>query len=270
RCHPAPSGRVRRTAALAGRIVSSGGTLVLIRHGQSAGNADGVFTGLLDVPLTRRGRDEAIAAAAQLNDAAITLGTLICSPLLRAQQTAELLEGQLDPHPGNRITDWQLAERNYGRLTGHRKDEIAQRYGQAQFQSWRRSMDDAPPPMSRATASRLFRGRGDGITEAHLGRTEALRDAVARVSECLRELITPRLELGQVVAVVAHGNSLRALCAILDHLSDDEVMALNLPTGQPLIYQLDSEGHPLQRGGEYLDPAVATAAAALIASEGGT
>lgn len=250
--------------------MSSRGTLVLIRHGQSAGNADGIFTGLLDVPLTRLGRDEAIAAAAQLNEAAITLDTMICSPLSRAQQTAELLAGQLEQPPGDRIIAWQLAERNYGMLTGHRKDEIAQRYGQEQFQSWRRSMDDAPPPMSRAAASRLFRGRGDGITEAHLGRTESLRDVVTRVSECLREQIAPRLELGQVVAVVAHGNSLRALCAILDHLSDDEVMALNLPTGQPLIYRLDPKGHPARRGGEYLDPAVATAAAALIASEGGT
>lgn len=250
--------------------MSSGHTLILLRHGQSAGNADGIFTGLLDVPLTRVGRGEAISAATMLNRAGIRPDTLICSPLLRAQQTAQLLRQHLIPVPAESIADWQLSERNYGVLTGHRKTEIVQRFGRDQFASWRRSLDDAPPRMSSATAARLFRGRADGVTEAHLGRTESLRDVVRRVAACLRELIEPRLKQDRVVTVIAHGNSLRAMCAVLDQLSDAEVRALNLPTGEPLVYRLDDGGRPLERGGTYLDPAAALAAATLIAHEGGT
>lgn len=255
---------------MAGRLVISSRTLILLRHGQSSGNADGIFTGLLDAPLTRVGRDEAIAAVAMLNTAGIELDTLVCSPLLRAQQTAELLIRHLVPAPSERITDWQLAERNYGTLTGQGKDEIAKRYGPEQFLSWRRSVDDAPPAMTRAAAVRLFRGRRDGVTEQHLGRTESLRDVMARVTACWHELVEPRLDQGRVVAVVAHGNSLRALCAVVDELTDAEVSALNLPTGHPLIYQIDDDGRSLRRGGTYLDPRAAAAAATLIAHEGGT
>ena len=106
--------------------------------------------------------------------------------------------------------------------------------------------------------------------EAHLGRTESLRDVIARVGACWRELIQPRLERGLTVAVVAHGNSLRALCAVLDRLSDGEIRDLNLPTGHQLIYRLDAAGRPAPRGGSYLDPTGAAAAATLIAHQGGT
>lgn len=245
-------------------------TLIIIRHGQSSGNADGIFTGLLDVPLTRVGRDQAIAAAAMLHDSGVMPDTLICSPLLRAQQTARLLTTNLAPPPSEKITDWQLAERNYGALTGQRKDDVAERYGAEQFLSWRRSVDEAPPAMTRAIAIRLFRGRRDGITEQHLGRTESLREVIVRVTACWHELIEPRLIHGSTVAVIAHGNSLRALCAVLDGLSDAEVRELNLPTGHPLIYQIDGNGKPITRGGTYLDPRAARKAAALIAHEGGT
>lgn len=251
-------------------LVRSSGALVLIRHGQSAGNAGGIFTGLLDVPLSPVGRDEAIRAAALLDAAGIEPDTLICSPLLRARQTARLLSQHLVRRPTEQLVDWQLAERNYGALTGCSKSSVVDRHGWDRFVSWRRSVDDAPPAMSRGDASRLYRGRLDGITEAHLGRTESLRDVVARVAACWRELIRPRLERGLTVAVVAHGNSLRALCTVLDRLSDDEIRDLNLPTGHPLVYHLDPSGRPTPRGGTYLDPKGAAAAAVLIAHEGGT
>lgn len=250
--------------------MSPGHALILLRHGQSAGNADSIFTGLLDVPLTRLGRQQTISAATMLNRIGIQPDALICSPLLRARQTAILLRQHLDEVPSELIADWQLAERNYGVLTGHRKNEVARRYGHDQFVSWRRSVDEAPPPMNRATAARLFHGRADGITEAHLGRTESLRHVIRRVAACLHELVEPRLEQNRIVAVIAHGNSLRAMCAVLDELTDAEVSALNLPTGEPLLYHLDDCGRPLHRGGTYLDPAAAAAAATLIAHEGGT
>lgn len=245
-------------------------TLILLRHGESSGNADGIFTGILDVPLTTVGRDEAIAAASMLNDASIQPDTFISSPLLRSQQTAKLLTDHLLCAPSENIADWQLAERNYGALTGQRKDEILKRYGTEQFLAWRRSVNGSPPAMTQATANQLFRGRRDGITEQHLGRTESLRDVIVRVSACWRELIEPRLGHGRVVAVIAHGNSLRALCAVLDDLTDLEVRELNLPTGQPLVYQITPDGHPAHRGGTFLDPRAAHAAATLIAHEGGT
>ncbi len=239
-------------------------TLVLVRHGQSQANADGLFTGLLDVPLTDRGRAEAARAARMLNDAGLAPPVWFCSPLRRARETAAILTAE-SSRPPRRVTwDWRLAERNYGALTGRTKQSVLTEYGQQQFLAWRRSVDVAPPPMSDEQRATL----GDAPTA--LGLTEALRDVVVRVGEAWREDIEPALRRNGSALVLAHGNSLRALCVVLDALTHAEVQALNIPTGHPLIYRIASDGRPQVRGGRYLDPITAQAAAARIAQEGGT
>lgn len=207
--------------------MTEAGTLVLVRHGQSAANAAGIFTGMLDVPLTELGREEATRAAELLNEARLWPEVCLSSPLRRAQETTAILRERLHRPPTTVETDWRLSERHYGALTGRSKTGVLQQYGQAQFQAWRRSVDSAPPPMTpdqHGTLSAPF-------LEAGLGNTESLRDVIARVDACYQELIEPVLRSGWDVLVVAHGNSLRAMCTILDQLDDADAEALNLPTG---------------------------------------
>lgn len=242
------------------------GTLVLLRHGQSTANAAGLFTGLEDVPLTTAGRVEAAAAARLLDASNLWPNVWVVSPLRRARQTADIMARQASGTSATMRDDWRLSERNYGALTGRSKAEVLAEYGEAQFLSWRRSVDDTPPPMTEATHAMLK------LAEAHpeLGYTESLRDVIGRVGDCYREQIEPIVRSGGSVLVIAHGNSLRALCAIIDRLDDDEIRELNLPTGQPLVYNIRADGSPALRGGRYLDPSNAEAAAFAIAHEGGT
>jgi 2,3-bisphosphoglycerate-dependent phosphoglycerate mutase len=238
--------------------------LVLLRHGQSQANADGLFTGLLDVPLTDIGRAEAAYAAHLLNDAEMWPQVCFCSPLVRATQTAAILQTDLSHAPARTVYDWRLAERNYGALTGCTKEAVRAEHGELRFRAWRRSVHTAPPPMS----SRQRQTLGD-VPEA-LGLTESLHDVMVRVDAAWQHDIKPAMRRYGSVLLVAHGNSLRALCTILDALTDSEVEALNLPTGHPLVYRFASSDQPLTRGGEYLDPPAARIASAQIAREGGT
>jgi 2,3-bisphosphoglycerate-dependent phosphoglycerate mutase len=242
------------------------GTLVLLRHGQSRANADGLFTGLLDVPLTQTGRAEAVHAAELLNDANLAPSTWFCSPLRRARQTAGILRGLVRRPPERVELDWRLVERNYGALTGRTKRSVLAEHGEHQFRAWRRSVDTAPPPMSATQQATVYAG-GPG---AHLSATESLRDVIMRVGELWHQRIAPSAGVEESVLVVAHGNSLRALAAILDDLDDAAVERLNIPTGHPLVYRLDAQSRPLEAGGRYLDPDAAAAAAITIAREGGT
>lgn len=242
----------------------SDGNLVLVRHGQSQANAEGLFTGILDVPLTGTGRAEAVRAAELLDDAELWPPICFCSPLQRARATAEILDARLRHAPGRTVYDWRLAERNYGALTGRTKRSVLAEYGQTQFFAWRRSVDIAPPAMSIAQRQSL------GYAPEMLGRTESLNDVIARVGAAWRQRIEPAVHRCGSALVVAHGNSLRALCSILDDLTDAEVQNLNIPTGHPLIYRIAENGRPLLRGGEYLDPISARSASEQIAQEGGT
>jgi 2,3-bisphosphoglycerate-dependent phosphoglycerate mutase len=251
--------------------VHEAGVLIVLRHGESTANAAGLFTGVLDAPLSVRGIHEAYAATALLNAAGLAPDTVFTSALGRARQTAEIVAAGLDHHPARVVSDWRLNERNYGALTGRSKDDVRTEFGDEQFLAWRRSVDEAPPPMSdrlydEFASSALFRG----LPGAALTRTEALSDVIARVGGFFTEQVEPLLARGRTVLVIAHGNSLRALCAALDRLDDQAIRDLNLPTGQPLVYRFDSAAQPVPAGGRYLDAVTALAAAVTLANEGGT
>ncbi|TFD12528.1 2,3-diphosphoglycerate-dependent phosphoglycerate mutase [Cryobacterium sp. TMT4-10] len=265
-------------------IVREAGVLILLRHGESTANAAGLFTGVLDAPLSEQGIREAQAATALLNLALageLLPGpgagadpppvTLFTSTLARARQTAAIVAAGLAIPPAHCDADWRLNERNYGALTGRSKNDVRAEFGEEQFVAWRRSVDAAPPPMSDAlhdefARSALFRG----LPPAALTRTEALSEVIERVGAVLEERVDPLLARGQTVLVIAHGNSLRALCAVLDGLDDQQIRDLNLPTGHPLVYRFDSADRPNPAGGRYLDAVTALAAAVRLASEGGT
>lgn len=251
--------------------------VVLCRHGESTANADGLFTGVLDVSLSERGRREAIEAGQLLRDSGLSFQHAYCSELARAWQTAEILEQELPTLPSF-VRDWRLNERNYGGLTSLTKKAVREAFGEQQFLAWRRSVHTPPPPMrddlyDALAATELFRR----LPEAALVRTESLADVMIRVEAFWRERVDPALRRGENVLVVAHGNSLRALCAVVDDLPDEQVRTLGLPTGHPLRYDMSPDGDerrgmllPLVPGGTYLDEPAALAAAEHLAREGGT
>ncbi|TFD94573.1 2,3-bisphosphoglycerate-dependent phosphoglycerate mutase [Cryobacterium lactosi] len=241
----------------------SGGSLVLLRHGQSTANAAGLFTGILDPGLSPSGADEAGTAAGLLLTHDLVPDAVFVSPLQRAAQTAAIVAAALNLPATTVGTDWRLNERNYGALTGRHKDDVRAEAGEEQFLAWRRSVDTAPPPLSdeqfaafQRTA--LFRG----LPALALTRTESLRNVMARIGDFHAERIVPLLAADRTVLVVAHGNSLRAYCAVLEHLDKSAIHRLNLPTGHPLVYQAG--------GRRYLDAPRAEAAALALTLDGGT
>lgn len=244
------------------------GSLVLLRHGESETNRAGVFTGLLDAPLTGLGERQARRAGHLLRAAGLVPDVILTSTLQRAVRTAELVIDALDIDvPLEKI--WQLNERNYGELTGVAKTDARQTLGDIEYLRLRRSREGRPAKMSlrlwvRLRCSPPLRA----LPTNAVRRTEALSDVITRLSPVLERRILPSARRGNVL-VVAHGNSLRAVSACIDKLTDDELSHLNLPTGQPLRYRTTSAGAFTPRGGEYLDPE-AHQAAALIAAEGGT
>jgi 2,3-bisphosphoglycerate-dependent phosphoglycerate mutase len=240
-----------------------GASLVLLRHGQSTANAAGLFTGILDPGLSPSGAAEARAAAQLLTTNGLVPDAVLVSPLGRAEQTAAIVAAELNLPAGTVSTDWRLNERNYGALTGRHKDDVRAEVGEAQFLAWRRSVDTAPPAMSDAQfadfeRTALFRG----LPARALTRTESLRDVMARIEEFHTEQIEPLLAQERTVLVVAHGNSLRAYCAVLESLDKPAIHRLNLPTGHPLVYQAG--------GRRYLDAPRAEAAALALTLDGGT
>jgi 2,3-bisphosphoglycerate-dependent phosphoglycerate mutase len=246
-------------------------TLVLLRHGESEWNALNLSTGWVDVALSERGREEAVNGGRLLREAAesgrLSLPDVVHTSLLRrAINTAAIALDVADRHWIPVRRDWRLNERHYGALQGKNKSETLQKFGEEQFQLWRRSYDVPPPPLADDDEySQVGDVRYAGID---VPRTECLRDVVARLVPYWEQAIVSDLRAGRTVLVTAHGNSLRALVKHLDGISDADIAGLNIPTGQPLVYRLDDALRPPVAGGEYLDPEAAATAAAAVANQG--
>ncbi|MEO0420927.1 MAG: 2,3-diphosphoglycerate-dependent phosphoglycerate mutase [Pseudomonadota bacterium] len=243
-------------------------TLVLVRHGQSTWNLDNRFTGWKDVDLTEQGRGEAIAAGKLIREAGLTFDVAYTSVLTRAIRTLWSILDELDLLwlPVHR--QWELNERHYGALQGLNKAETAAKHGDEQVHIWRRSYDIPPPAMEDGDERHPRHDRRyAGVDPAHLPGTESLKDTLARVQPFWEREIAPRVRSGERVLIAAHGNSLRALVKMLSGISDDEITGLNIPTGVPLVYELDDDLKEISRA--YLgDPEAIKAAAAAVAAQG--
>ncbi|WP_446666312.1 phosphoglyceromutase [Flexivirga sp. B27] len=243
-------------------------TLVLLRHGESEWNAKNLFTGWVDVPLSDKGRAEAVHGGELLTEGGVLPDVVHTSLLRRAITTAALALDAADRHWIPVKRDWRLNERHYGALQGKDKKATLEEFGEEQFMTWRRSFDVPPPPID---AGDDYSQDGD-VRYADLGdqmpASECLKDVVERFLPYWDEAIVPDLKAGKTVLVAAHGNSLRALVKHLDNISDEDIVGLNIPTGQPLVYRLDDNLKPTVAGGEYLDPVAAKAAAEAVANQG--
>jgi 2,3-bisphosphoglycerate-dependent phosphoglycerate mutase len=243
-------------------------TLIMIRHGESEWNDKGLFTGWVDASLSERGKLEAARSGQQLADAGLRPDIVHTSVLNRAIQTANIaLEvADLAWLPVRR--SWRLNERHYGALQGKDKAAIRAQFGAEQFMLWRRSYDVPPPPLpDDDPLSQVGDPRYALLPDELVPRTECLRDVVIRMLPYWHDAIVPDLAVGRVTLVVAHGNSLRALVKHLDHISDADIAELNIPTGMPLVYELDDRFRRT-RPGRYLDPEGAAAAANAVRAQG--
>lgn len=244
-------------------------TLILIRHGESEWNAEGLFTGWVDAALSERGRAEAARGGELLAEVGLVPDMVHTSVLNRAIQTANIAldVAGLAWLPVRR--SWRLNERHYGALQGKNKAQVRQQYGDEQFMIWRRSYDVPPPPLADDDPlSQAADPRYAQLPDELLPRTECLRDVLARLLPYWHDQLIPDLAAGRTVLVVAHGNSLRALVKHLDDISDGDIAELNVPTGMPLVYDLDERFRPVTRGGRYLDPEAAELAAEAVRAQG--
>lgn len=222
-------------------------TLVLLRHGESEWNRENRFTGWTDVDLTDQGVTEAHRAGQLLREARLTFDVAFTSVLKRAIRTLWIVLEEMDLMWLPVYRDWQLNERHYGALQGLNKGETAERFGEEQVMIWRRSYGVSPPAVE--TDDPRFPGNDPAYANVDprlLPRTESLQDTVRRFLPLWCDTIAPMILSGKRVLIVAHGNSLRALAKHLDGLSGNEVVSLNIPTGVPLVYELDSELHPIR------------------------
>jgi 2,3-bisphosphoglycerate-dependent phosphoglycerate mutase len=243
-------------------------TLVLLRHGESVWNAKNLFTGWVDVDLSDKGRDEAVRGGELLVTEGLLPDVVHTSVLRRAINTANLALDTADRHWIPVRRHWRLNERHYGDLQGKDKKQTMAQFGEEQFMLWRRSYDVPPPPIAADNPnSQAGDPRYAGLGE-DMPQTECLKDVVARMIPYWENEIQADLRDGKMVLVAAHGNSLRALVKHLDGISDDDIAALNIPTGMPLVYELDDDFQPITRGGRYLDPEAAAEAAAAVANQG--
>ncbi len=221
--------------------------IVLLRHGESTWNQENRFTGWTDVDLTEKGRAEAKAAGQLLKAEGFAFDVAYTSVLKRAIRTLWMALEEMDRMWIPIHHSWRLNERHYGALQGLNKAETAAKFGDQQVLTWRRSYD-IPPPVLEADDPRV--GRSDpryaDLSAAELPRTECLKDTVARFLPYWHETIAPMVRSGKSVVVAAHGNSLRALVKYLDNISDADIVGLNIPTGQPLVYELDDDLKPLR------------------------
>ncbi len=242
--------------------------LVLLRHGESVWNKENRFTGWTDVDLSERGLAEAQQAGRVLKSEGYRFDIAYTSVLKRAIRTLWIGLDELDQMWTPVERSWRLNERHYGALQGLNKAETAARYGEAQVQLWRRSYDTRPP--SLATADPRYPGRDpryEHLNAADLPLTECLKDTVARFLPYWQTTIAPAIRAGQKVLIVAHGNSLRALVKYLDQIPDADIIDLNIPTGIPLVYELDGELKPVAH--HYLgDPEAVVKAEQAVASQG--
>jgi 2,3-bisphosphoglycerate-dependent phosphoglycerate mutase len=244
-------------------------TLVLLRHGESEWNSKGLFTGWVDVGLSAAGEQEAAAGGKLLAESGLRPSAVHTSVLTRAIQTANIALGEAGLLWLPVTRSWRLNERHYGALQGKDKAQTRAEFGDEQFMLWRRSYDVPPPPIADDDEfSQSADPRYAVLPPEARPRTECLKDVLARMLPYWYDQIVPDLGPGGTVLVVAHGNSLRALVKHLDQISDDDIAALNIPTGIPLVYELDDGFKPVTAGGRYLDPEAAAEAAEAVKNQG--
>jgi len=240
------------------------GKLVLVRHGQSIWNLENLFTGWTDVDLTEQGREEARQAGRELAREGFVPDLTFTSVLKRAIRTHWILLDEMDLLWLPVERSWRLNERHYGALQGLDKAQTVARHGEAQVKIWRRSYDIPPPPLTIEDERHpRFDRRYADVSATDLPATESLKDTLARVLPYWEQRLAPPLRAGRNLLVVAHGNSLRSLVKMLDRMSEEAIIELNIPTGVPLLYEFDEQLQP--RGSRYLgDPAAIAAAAEAV------
>ena len=242
--------------------------IVFMRHGESTWNLENRFTGWTDVDLTEKGVAEAKSAGRVLKEAGFTFDVAYTSVLKRAIRTLWLALDEMDMMYLPIKNDWRLNERHYGALQGLDKAETAAKFGDEQVLVWRRSYD-TPPPALEAGDDRTSFGdpRYAGLDKGQIPLTECLKDTVARVMPAWDDEIAPAIRAGKNILISAHGNSLRAIIKMLDNISDTDIVGLNIPNGQPLVYELDADLKPIKH--YYLGNQEAIAAAmAAVANQG--
>lgn len=242
--------------------------LVLLRHGESTWNKENRFTGWTDVDLSPRGIEEARKAGQLLKQNGFTFDVAFTSVLKRAIRTLWIVLDEMDLMWIPVYRSWRLNERHYGALQGLNKAETAAKYGEEQVLVWRRSYDIRPPGLEKTDARHSGNDpMYNGLDKKDIPLTECLKDTVERFLPYWHEVLAPAVKSGQRAIISAHGNSLRALVKYLDHIRDDEIVRLNIPTGIPLVYELDEDLKPLKS--YYLgDPAEVAKAMAAVARQG--
>ena len=242
--------------------------VVLLRHGESVWNKENLFTGWTDVDLSEKGKEEAKEAGLVLKEQGYIFDIAHTSVLKRAIRTLWLALDEMDLMWIPVVRDWRLNERHYGALQGLNKAETAAKYGEQQVKVWRRSYDIQPPALEEADPR--YPGhdpRYRSLTKSQLPLTECLKDTVARFLPCWHDVIAPDVRSGKRVPITAHGNSLRALVKFLDNIPEQKIVELNIPTGMPLVYELDDDLKPLKS--YYLgDPERVRQAMEAVASQG--
>ncbi len=241
-------------------------TLVLLRHGESEWNAKNLFTGWVDVPLSEKGVGEAKRGGTLLKGAGVLPDVVHTSLLRRAIVTANLALDEADRLWIPVQRSWRLNERHYGALQGKNKKETLEQYGEEQFMLWRRSYDVPPPQIE--LGSQFSQDTDPRYAGEPIPRTEALAQVLVRALPYWESAIVPDLKAGRTVLVAAHGNSIRALVKHLDDVDAGTIAGINIPTGIPLLYELDEDLRPTVKGGTYLDPDAAAEAIAAVANQG--
>jgi 2,3-bisphosphoglycerate-dependent phosphoglycerate mutase len=221
--------------------------LVMMRHGESQWNRENRFTGWVDVDITESGAAEAVAAGELLKSEGYAFDVMYTSVLKRAIRTGYITLSMLDEMWIPVVKDWRLNERHYGALAGLNKAETAAKYGEEQVHVWRRSYDTPPPALEPHDERAPYKDpRYATVPREQLPLTECLKDTVARVVPYWNTVIAPAVRSGKKVLICAHGNSLRALIKHLDKVGDEEIAGLNIPTAQPLVYELDAGLRPIK------------------------
>mgnify|MGYP003630134376 FL=1 len=243
-------------------------TLVLIRHGESTWNRENRFTGWKDVPLSDQGHEEAIEAGKLLADEGYTFDLAYTSVLKRAIRTLWHVLEEMDLMWVPVTRSWKLNERHYGALQGLNKAETAEKHGEDQVKVWRRSYDTPPPALE--TSDKRWPGhdrRYADLDPKDIPTTECLKDTVERVVPYWENEIAPQIKAGKRIIIAAHGNSLRAMVKFLDGISDDDIVGVNIPTGMPMVYELDENLKPISK--KYIgDPEAVASAMAAVAAQG--
>jgi 2,3-bisphosphoglycerate-dependent phosphoglycerate mutase len=245
------------------------GTLILLRHGESEWNAKNLFTGWVDVGLSAKGEAEALRGGELLVESNLLPNVVHTSVLRRAIETAQISLDVADRLWIETKRSWRLNERHYGALQGKDKAATLAEFGEEQFMLWRRSYDIPPPPIDDDDQYANFDDPRYAVLPSEARpRTECLKDVLIRALPYWYDEIVPDLRAEKVTLIAAHGNSLRAIVKHLDEMSDQAVVGLNIPTGIPLIYELDDDLKTVEVGGRYLDPEAAAAAIEAVKMQG--